>query len=140
MGGTAMQRFGWATVIMSLIGGWGIAQQDDGKKPVPIPDKNLEAALRAVLLDPKGDLTEGMLANVFVLEAKGKKIANLAGLEKCKNLSLLNVAKNAVADLTPLKDLKNLQSLDLSGNKVSDLKPLKDLTRLSYLELSDNEI
>src|SRR4051794_5884499 len=85
---------------------------------VPIPDKNLEAALRAVLLEPKGELTEAQLGNVFVLEAKGKSIANLSGLEKCKNLALLNLANNQVVDLAPLKELTNIQSLDLSSNKV----------------------
>src|SRR5262245_17235066 len=86
---------------------------------VKIPDKNLEAALRAVLMDTTDDLTEKMLDNVFVLEAKGKKIADLTGLEKCKNLALLNLANNAVADLAPLKELTNIQSLDLSGNKIT---------------------
>jgi hypothetical protein len=94
---------------------------------VNIPDKNLEAALRAALHEAKAPLTEQMLGNVFVLEAKGKKIANLTGLEKCKNLALLNLAKNKVSNLAPLKDLTNLQSLDLAGNKISDLRPLGGL-------------
>src|SRR5262249_7034204 len=63
-----------------------------GKGGVAIPDKNLEAALRGYLFEAKGELTEAMLANLSVLEAKGKKIANLAGLEKCKNLALINLA------------------------------------------------
>jgi Leucine-rich repeat (LRR) protein len=107
---------------------------------VKIPDKNLEAALRAALQDAKGPLTEAMLANVYVFKAKGKKIANLTGLEKCKNLAELDLSGNQITDLTPLKDLTNIQSLDLSGNKISDIKPLSGLIRLSYLELSDNQI
>ena len=100
------------------------------------PDKNLEAALRAVLLEPKGELTEAQLGNVFVLEAKGKNIANLSGLEKCKNLALLRVTKNEISDLKPLKDLTNLQSLDLENNKVADVTPLAGLTKLQYLHLA----
>src|SRR5437660_6626434 len=125
-----------ALLATVMAAGFALAGGQGDKAPagaVKIPDKNLEAALRAVLRDAKGELTEAQLAaNVFVLEAKGKKIADLTGLEKCKNLQLLNLANNEVADLAPLKDLQNLQSLDLSGNKVTDLTPLKGLTRLSF--------
>src|SRR2546421_10558163 len=107
-----------ALLVTMVVGTLAAAGGDKaGAGPVKIPDKNLEAALRAVLRDAKGDLTEAQLAaNVFILEAKGKKIADLTGLEKCKNLQLLNLADNEVADLTPLKDLQNLQWLDVSRN------------------------
>ena len=39
--------------------------------PVKVPDKNLEAALKAVLLEPKEGLTDENLVNVFVLNAAG---------------------------------------------------------------------
>src|SRR4051794_5591161 len=106
----------------------------------PFPDKNLEAAVRATLHEPQAELTDEKLNNAYVLEADGKGIANLAGLEKCKNLALIKLAKNQVADLKPLKGLANLQSLDLAGNKVADLAPLAGLTKLQYLELSNNQV
>ena len=54
----------------------------------PFPDKNLEAAIRGVLRhETKTDLTDEMLLNVYVLEAPGKEIRDLTGLEKCKNLA-----------------------------------------------------
>src|SRR5437868_13913598 len=119
-----------ALLVTLVVGGVTLAAGDKGDKgggAVKIPDKNLEAALRAVLRDAKGDLTEAQLAsNVFILEAKGKKIADLTGLEKCKNLQLLNLADNEVADLTPLKDLQHLQWLDVSRNKVTSLAPPKN--------------
>src|SRR5690242_15870735 len=92
-------------------------------KPAPsaFTDKNLEAAIRAVLQDVKGPLTDDNLKNVYVLEASGKKITSLQGLEKCKNLAQLKLSSNQISDLAPLKDLTNLQSLDLSDNKISDL-------------------
>jgi hypothetical protein len=107
---------------------------------VTIPDKNLEAALRAVLHEPKAELTDEKLGNVFVLEAPGKGIRDLTGLEKCKNLALLKLTGNQVSDLKPLQDLKNLQSLDLAGNKITDVTPLASLPRLYYLELSNNQV
>lgn len=108
--------------------------------PVTIADKNLEAAIRAVLQEPKAPLTETNLLNVYVLEAAGKGIANLQGLDKCKNLALLKLTNNQVADLAPLKELVNLQSLDLAGNKITDIGPLAGLTKLQYLELSNNQV
>ena len=107
------------------------------------PDKNLETAVRALIFDkkdPSKELTDDDLKKVFVLEAKGKGIRDLKGLEKCTNLHLINFAKNEVSDLTPLKDLKLLQSLDLSHNKITDAEPLAGLVGLQFLELSDNQI
>lgn len=108
--------------------------------PVTIADKNLEAAIRAVLQEPKAPLTETNLLNVYVLEAASKGIANLQGLDKCKNLALLKLTNNQVADLSPLKELVNLQSLDLANNKITDIGPLARLTKLQYLELSNNQV
>ncbi len=110
----------------------------------PIPshfkDKNLEAAVRGALHKPTGDLTDSNLLNVYVLEASDKKIGNLIGLEKCKNLALLKASKNQISDVKPLRDLTNLQSLDLADNKISDISPLAGLTKLQYIELSNNQV
>src|SRR5206468_7195213 len=107
----------------------------------PFPDKNLEGAIRAVLQhEPKVELTDEKLLNVYILEAPGKEIKDLTGLEKCKNLALLKLTKNKVSDLKPLKDLANLQSLDLADNVITDIGPLAGLSKLQYLELSNNKI
>src|SRR5436853_618994 len=75
----------------------------------PFTDKNLEDAVRAVLKhEPKVELTDEKLQNVYILEAPGKEIKELTGLEKCKNLALLKLSKSQVSDLSPLKDLANL--------------------------------
>lgn len=108
-----------------------------------IPDKKLEAALRSVIFDKKdstAELTDDDLKKVFVLEARGKGISDLTGLEKCINLQLLNLAKNEVKDVTAVKSLTNLLSLDLSENKIVDVEPLSTLKGVQFLELSKNEI
>lgn len=115
-------------------------------KPTPLPivspftDKNLEAVVKEELKHSKGELSDSNLANVYFLNASGKKITNLKGLEKCPNLAELNLANNQITDLTPLKDLKNLQSLTLTSNKIADLGPLSGLAKLQYLELSNNQV
>jgi uncharacterized protein (TIGR03067 family) len=108
--------------------------------PPPFPDKNLEAAVRAVLHEPNAELTEEKLNNVYILEGSGKSIRDLTGLEKCKNLALIRFTNNQIVNLGALKDLTNLQSLDLASNQISDITPLKGLTKLQYLELSHNQV
>jgi hypothetical protein len=107
----------------------------------PFPDKKLEAAIREVLKhEPNVDLNDEKLQNVFILEAPGKDIKDLTGLEKCKNLALIKLSKNKISDLKPLKDLTNLQSLDLADNAIKDISPLANLKGLQYIELSNNQI
>src|SRR3954468_17441957 len=88
----------------------------------PFPDKNLEAAIRNVLKhEPKVELTDEKLQNVYIREAPEKAIRDLTGLEKCKNLALIKLTKNEATDLKPLKDLTNLESRDLAGNAITDV-------------------
>jgi len=108
-----------------------------------LPDKNLEAAVRAVIFEKKDntqEITDDDLKKVYVLEARGKGIKDLTGMEKCVNLQLFNAAKNEISDVSPLKDIKNLQSLDLSHNKIADVTPLGSIIALQFLELTDNQI
>src|SRR5437868_5582997 len=107
----------------------------------PFPDKNLEAAIRDVLKhEPKLELTDEKLQNVYIIEAPEKGIKDLTGLEKCKNLALLKLTKNQVTDLKPIKDLVNLESLDLADNAIKDIGPLANLKGLQYIELSNNKV
>ena len=60
------------------------------------PDKTLEAAVREELKKgDKDELKEDDLKNIYFLRAKSRKIANLAGLEKCINVELIDLAGNA---------------------------------------------
>ena len=76
------------------------------------PDKNLAAAVRQYVFEKRNNdkpLTVQDVENISTIVAKGKKITNLAGLDKCRSLALLDLANNEIADLTPLKDLTNIQ-------------------------------
>src|SRR5215472_1074741 len=102
-----MTKSNTGPLSLLLVGfaGWLITSRAHAAPPVTIPDKNLEEAIRAVLHEPKAPLTEENLANVHILEAAGKGIRDLTGLEKCKNLALLKLSNNAIADLRALKDM-----------------------------------
>ncbi len=105
------------------------------------PDKGLEAIVREEL--KKGDkeeLKEDDLKNIYFLRGKGKKIANLAGIEKCVNVESVELGDNAIADLKPLAGLVNVQLLDLSQNAIVDVAPLAGLVKLQYLHLDGNRI
>src|SRR5262249_54104510 len=91
-----------------------------GRAQSPFKDKNLEDAVRAAIMETKA-LDDAALMRLFVLDAGGKKIKDLTGLEKCKNLAELKLASNEISDLSPLKDLAELQSLHLPGNKITDI-------------------
>ena len=104
------------------------------------PDKNLAAAVQSALRLPKPEFKDEDLAKLNILEADGKGIKDLTGLEKCKNLLQVKLARNQVSDLKPIKDLPILQSLHLDSNQVSDLTPLAGLVKLQYLKLSNNKV
>ncbi len=71
-------------IVLLAIPAWSPA----ARAASPFPDKNLEAAIREVLKhEPKVELTDEKLQNVYFLEATGKDIKDLTGLEKCKNLA-----------------------------------------------------
>jgi len=106
----------------------------------PFKDKALEAAVQAALRLPKPDFKDDDLAKLSILDASGKKIKDLTGLEKCKGLAGITLAKNEIVSVAPLKDMPILQTLDLSGNQIVDISPLAGLVKLQRLELSNNQV
>ena len=129
------------------------------------PDKNLEAALRALVFEKKTnteELTDDDLRKISTLEAKGRKIQNLPAWRSaptcccstCRttrsrtwrrsaalaSLQSLSLAQNKIVDLTPLMDLNKLQYLNLSSNQIRALQPLSAMTKLSALYLAENQI
>lgn len=110
------------------------------------PDKNLEVAVRKEVFEKRNNdqpIVEADVPNISQVVGRGrdgKKVASLAGLEKCRSIAAVELDLNEIADLAPLKDLKNIQLLSLRGNKVKDLSPLASLTNLQYLQLENNEV
>src|SRR6266850_3564193 len=91
-----------AALVLSLVRGKAAA--DD-----LFPDKNLEAVVRQYVFDKRNKpdpLVEADVVNISTISGKGKKIANLQGLEKCKSLAQIELDNNEITDLSPLKDLK----------------------------------
>ena len=90
----------------------------------PFPRQEPRKTVKAPLLqEPTAELTDAKLANLSVLHADAKSIKDLTGLEKCKGLAEIRLAKNQIADVKAAQglDVANLQSLDLSGNQIVDV-------------------
>ena len=107
------------------------------------PDKNLEAAVRKQVFEKRDNnkpITETDVANLSTINGKGLDISDLTGLEKCKGLASLELAKNKITKLDALKGLASLQYLNLADNQVEDLAPLAGVPALQYIELSNNKV
>lgn len=103
-------------------------------------DVNLEKAIRSELGQPFGLLTQEVLLQLETLDAKGRGIRDLTGIEYCENLTWLDLDSNQISDITPLKNLVNLMVLNLDSNQIFDISPLGGLLFLDSLSLFDNQV
>jgi len=105
-------------------------------------DPALESAIREAIGKPQGDIlnTDLVQAGLTTLDASGRYISDLTGLENCGVLTHLHLSNNRITDLGPLAGLTNLIVLDVSENYVTDLTPLAGLTNLTTLDLHGNQI
>ncbi|GEM_PF-1558433 len=83
---------------------------------VNIPDANLEAAVRAALSMPTGEITSEDMAGLTSLAARFCGIHDLTGLEYATNLEQLDLRDNHISDLTPLERLTHLREINVSYN------------------------
>ncbi len=103
-------------------------------------DSNLEAAIRAAIIKPEGDISPEDLSGLNRLEAIDKNIKNIIGLENCNNLTQLVLAGNKITDISPLSGLTNLTYLALQNNKIANISPLSRLDNLESLQIGANQI
>ena len=105
---------------------------------VTFADANLEAAVRAALVKPSGDITDADMLTLTTLDASHRTIVQLGGLEYATNLDRLDLGTNQIASLTPLAGLTKLTYLDLGANQITDITPVANLTKLTSLQLPIN--
>ena len=107
----------------------------------PLPDKNLERAIRQQLnLNAGTQITQAHLSSLTSLTAMHVNIADLTGLQHATELTELVLRGNNISDLSPLAGLTNLTELNLGVNNISDASPLSELTNLEILVLDGNSI
>jgi len=109
---------------------------------VYFPDKGLESAVRAAINKPFGCLSTADLAGVRTVNASGLGVRVLEGIEKCRNLTDLDLSDNSIKSIAELSALENLVYLDLARNNITRIDALTGLFFLRYLDVSgeDNDI
>ena len=105
------------------------------------PDANLEDAVRSALnLQTNQPILPTPLAGLTTLNAGGRSITDLTGLEGATGLTTIDLTPNDISDVSPLSGLTQLESLGMGFNNIVDVSPLSGLTSLTYLDLRNNEI
>ena len=108
---------------------------------VYIPDQNLRAVITEALGKAPGvAVTVEEMATLEKIQANGRGIRDLRGIEFAVNAWELRLSWNQISDLSPLAGLvnANMNSLDLHQNQISDISPLAELTNLEWLNLGHN--
>ena len=125
----------WADVDFD---GIGDNADDDVMDLSPFRDQGLRAAVEEALGKERGSsISEEEMSSLRELDAGGRRIRDLTGLELAVGLEELELRTNLLTDIEALAGLKNLRFLVLSANsRVRDIKPLSALTNLKHLELS----
>lgn len=78
--------------------------------------------------------------NLTSLDIGCTSITSLDGIQGCTELETLMAAGLEISDVSPLAGNVKLTGLDLSSNKIEDISALSELTALEKLALSDNSI
>ena len=108
---------------------------------VSIPDANLAAVVRETLgLAPGDAISQLDMLKLESLEATGRQITDLTGLEYAVNLKVLLLGDNQISDITPLAESTIIEWLELYNNNISDISPLAGLTNLTSLNLDVNSV
>ena len=108
---------------------------------VTFPDEKLAAAIRDALGNAPGEaITASELAELKRLDAEGRGIADLRGIERCVNLAFLDLDANRITDISSLAPLSSLELLTLAQNQITDISPVGSLTNLAFLGLPGNQV
>ena len=107
---------------------------------VHFPDPNLRAAVAEKIGANPARITADALQDLKVLEARGREIENLEGLQHARNLTRLDLGNNLISDMTPLTGLTNLRRLTLYDNRITNINALSGLKQLQELVVPGNAI
>ena len=104
----------------------------DGAATLAFADSALQVAVDEAVASTSGALV--------ALNANGRGIADLGGIEQLTQLEALDLAHNAIRDLSPLAELRQLRLLDLGNNQIEEVSPLGSLEQLQVLILAHNAV
>jgi Leucine Rich Repeat (LRR) protein len=102
-----------------------------------IPDPGLNAAIRQTLQKPSGQLSTQDLLSLTSLDASGRSVSSLEGLQAARNLIVLNLQSNRLATVSFPSELTKLSVLDLSFNPLTNCVFPLGLTNLTQLAIEE---
>ena len=111
-----------------------------GTQSLYFEDANLEAAIRDELAKPDGPLLTTDVRKMLFLDADGRGIKSLVGIENLVQLEMLYLNDNKIQDIAPLAHLVNMKWLYMSRNQIEDICPLEGLHELQALYIGTNQI
>jgi internalin A len=131
------------SVLSLLILGFGYWILTTLVSEPPFPDEGLQAAVREQIGIRGRYIPSNELEGLTELDASGRGIESLRGIDYLPNLQRLDLGNNRVGDLRPLAELSRLAALDLRNNYISDLEAvhlesLAVLPTFSELSLQNN--
>jgi len=103
-------------------------------------DFRIEMAVREAIGKQKGQILESDLEGLTKLNADGRGVTDLSGIEYCINLQKLYLGSNQLKDISLLSNLTKLQELTLTNGGIRHISPLSNLTKLQRLRLGSNLI
>lgn len=105
-------------------------------------DEGLRTAVmaKAGAQDEDEILTQETAETITNLDASGKGITDLEGIQHLTELTNLSLDNNQIADITPLEKLTNLTYLYLNNNQIKDITPIEGLTKLTSLSATGQTI
>ena len=107
---------------------------------VSIPDPGLNAAIRAALQKPTGPLTEPDLLSLTNLNAEGRSITSVDGLESARHLIGLSLDSNSLTNFALADALTNLERLTLFNNHLTNFVLTSGTPNLTVLDLGFNSL
>ncbi len=107
---------------------------------IHIPDAGLAAAIREHFdYPPRKQITSFDMARLPYLNAPGRGISDLTGLEHAVAIEYLDINNNKIQDLTPILALPELRKIDIAYNPITDLTQVSELTQLTRLIAGGNQ-
>ncbi len=140
MNGYLKKKVRLAALFLLVVSLFLFAGTAAASEPVAIPDPNLEQAIRDELDQPTEEITMEDMEKIIDLDARGRGIEDLTGLEHAVNLEALGLSRNRVSDIRVLENLQSLVWLHLSENQIRDIGSLQSLSKLEWLAFNDNQV
>lgn len=120
-----------------------VTPETGGPTAVVVRDTGLRAAMQAALTHPDTALDTALdsatVLGISQLDASGRGIRWLDGIESLRKLQALDLSHNEVADVAPLGSLNQLRLLILTANSIANILPLGGLP-LAVLVLDGNPL